>query len=365
MTPCNNWVLTILEVLRLLVLTGLACISCAATAAEFQVQSQGFATLNYRVSDEDKAYRAFIDKDGTFKNGSVVGLQADASYGPNWSGTLRGKVSADNESDQGVESRISWGSITYSPTESLSFSVGRMRAGIYRDAANLEVGSTYVPLSLAPELYFSENLIRYDGFKVQYRSLDKDDNETSFELFDGKVDTPFRVFDDRLGAANYLKARLGLRGFRVSRITADDTQMYFTAIQATVPDFSNYRIHALTAGLAINLPRNVTMEIDLAHYSPRSGSAGQDSQRAAILFHRPYGRWIPYVSASLGEQVNQGQPDRQQMSMRLGTAYNLDVKTRLKAEIEHVSVGDEDLMNDGLLSNQSFTVLGLSYNKLF
>lgn len=354
-----------MEAIRFLILAGLASTSCLVAAAELQVQSQGFATLNYRVSDEDKAYRAFVDKKGTFKSGSVVGLQADASYGPNWSGTLRGTVSADNESDQGLESRISWGSITYSPTEALSFSVGRMRAGIYRDAANLEVGATYVPLSLAPELYFSENLIRYDGYKVRYRNLDNEDNETSIELFDGKADTPFRIYNDRLGAANYLKAKLGLRGFRISRTTADETQMYFTAIQATVPDFSNYRVHALTAGLATKLPSDVFMELDLAYYSPRSGSAGQDAQRASILFYRHYGQWVPYVSASLGEQVNRGQPDRQQMSMRIGTAYNLDVKTRLKAEIEHVNVGDEDLMNDGLLSHQSFTVLGLSYNKLF
>lgn len=337
-----------------------------SVANELQFQWQGFVTFNYKVSDEETAYQRFVDKAGTFKSGSVVGVQTDATWGPKWSATVRAALAPDNESDQGFEPAIRWASVSYAATEHFKLSVGRLRAGLYRDAANLEVGSTYVPLTLAPELYFSENLIRYDGFRVQYRNLDEGGNERVLEAFDGKTDTAFRSFNSALGTAQFRKAMVELSGIRYSLASEANTQVYFSAIRATFPEFNNYRVQAYTAGLAMELPEKVSMELDFAYYSPRGeASSGQSSHRVSMLGYRPYGNWVPYLGLSYGEQRRVAAENQQQWSGRLGTAYNLDLKTRLKAEVEHVQVGAEDLINDGILAQQSFTVLGLSYNKLF
>ena len=83
---------------HLLATVGLLSVAGQVPATDFRLT--GFGTVGYsRSSLDNAAYLRYIDDDGTFKADSLLGLQAEAQFTPQWSAAVQGVASAPSPTD--------------------------------------------------------------------------------------------------------------------------------------------------------------------------------------------------------------------------------------------------------------------------
>src|SRR5690606_32113576 len=95
-----------LQLLRILfaLVTGIVGASKAA-----DITVTGLVTIGYALSDSELKYLRYIDDRGTFKTDSLVGVQAEARFTPQWSATVQAVASAPRDRDNGMDAEIRWG----------------------------------------------------------------------------------------------------------------------------------------------------------------------------------------------------------------------------------------------------------------
>lgn len=333
----------------------------------------GFVTVNYAISDSDNSYQRFIDSDGSLKAGSVAGLQADFEINPQLKGAVQATVSAKNDSDSGADVQLKWAFLRWQPVNNWVLSAGRMRAGIYADSKNLEVGATYAPVFLPAEVYFNEQYIRYDGLNATYKRQVSDDTEWSFEVFGGvNNDTTLRAFNQVANRALFFDTEQRTRGIRVARL--QDQNLWFASyididiLDANKPRAFELQAKAFTTGVQWHFDKNVMLSAEILHIKSKVKGSANDSNSTGVgsTLSRRYGAFTPFVGYGYTEasRNSAGQKPSQQ-SAKFGTAYDYSASTRLKLEVGHVDVGDRSGLVDGNFSNRALTYLAVSYNLIY
>ena len=147
---------------RMLALVVLAAFACpVALATDFSLT--GFGTAGYAVSDQNAPYLRYIDKGGTLKADSLIGLQGEMRFDPQWSATAQVVASAPRMRDDGMEARFRWAFVSYRPNNEWLFRAGRLRPPVLINTQNAEVGITYDQARLPVEVYSLSPVYDLDG----------------------------------------------------------------------------------------------------------------------------------------------------------------------------------------------------------
>ena len=171
----------------LLVFPSLGC--SIAGAADYSLT--GFGTAGYAVSDQQSAYLRYIDKGGTFKTDSLIGLQGEAQFDPQWGATIQIVASAPRTRDDGVEAQVRWAFVSYRPNNEWLLRVGRLRPPVFINTQNAEVGMTYNAARLPTEVYSISPVYDADGAAFT-RTWALEGSEVNLDGYWGKTKIKFR-----------------------------------------------------------------------------------------------------------------------------------------------------------------------------
>ena len=169
--------------------TGLLACS-AALAVDYSLT--GFGTIGYAVSDMAAPYLRYIDKRGTFRADSLIGLQGEAQFNSQWSATAQIVGSAPRTRDDGAEAKVRWAFVSYRPTNEWLFRVGRLRPPVLINTQNAEVGVTYDPARLPVEVYSLSPVYDLDGGAFT-RTWVNEVSETTVDGYLGRSKIRFRA----------------------------------------------------------------------------------------------------------------------------------------------------------------------------
>jgi len=146
--------------------TAIGLLPAAASALDFSWSS--FATLGYSRSDTEYRYLRWIDKDGSFRNEAVAGLQLDAQLAPRWSATVQLRVAPAVDDDTRWEVEPSWGFLAWRPADGWLLRAGKLRAPLYLYSEVLDVGVAHDMARLPVEMYATTPVNEVTGGSLSY-----------------------------------------------------------------------------------------------------------------------------------------------------------------------------------------------------
>jgi hypothetical protein len=118
----------------------------SSSAGAVDVSWSGYGTLGYTRTDSTLTFDRFANDQGTLKRDSVLGLQANAEFNPQWSLTLQA-VAAPSLSDVStLEATLPWAYVSWRPSNSLLLRAGKMRMPMYVYSENMNVGASFESL---------------------------------------------------------------------------------------------------------------------------------------------------------------------------------------------------------------------------
>ena len=178
--------------LKTMLLAATMALGCGqANAVDYSLS--GFGTVQYTIGDNEKNYLRFVNEDGTFKINSILGGQLDVQLNDEFSATVQYVVAPEQRRDESVEVDNRWAFIKYKPNDNWHFKLGRQRLNFYLDSENLDVGHTYVPANLNPEVYYNAGVLATDGFSANYNFEDSAGRYWSFQAITGNQDIVQRL----------------------------------------------------------------------------------------------------------------------------------------------------------------------------
>ena len=151
-------------------------------AADFSLT--GFGTVGYAISDQQAPYLRYIDKGGTFRADSLVGLQGEAQFDPRWGATLQVVASAPRYKEDGLSAQVRWAFASYRPDNDWLLRVGRLRPPVLINTQNAEVGVTYGQARLPAEVYSLSPIYDIDGGAFT-RTWVGENSETALDGYGG------------------------------------------------------------------------------------------------------------------------------------------------------------------------------------
>ena len=173
----------------------MAALACCPLALAADYSLVGFGTVGYAVSDQKAAYLRYIDKQGTFRADSLIGLQGEVQFNPQWGATIQVVGSAPRSRDDGLEATIRWAFLSFRPSNDWLIRVGRIRPPVLMNTQNAEVGMTYDAARLPAEVYSLSPVYDVEGVAVA-RSWLGEGTEVGVEGYYGKSKvrqrTPFQ-----------------------------------------------------------------------------------------------------------------------------------------------------------------------------
>ena len=174
---------------------GLAAFIAAGsiTASAADISLSGYGTAGYAQSDKSYDYQRFVNKQGTFKRDSVLGVQMDAKLSDEFSFTLQGKVAPSLKSDDSIVASVSWAFLSWRPSNDWLVRVGRIRVPIYLNSENMDVGSTFEFARLPAEVYTSAQTTDGDGIHVS-KTWNLDAGELTLLGYHGSAKTHYRFY---------------------------------------------------------------------------------------------------------------------------------------------------------------------------
>ena len=165
----------------------------SALAADYSLL--GFGTLGYAVSDQKAPYLRYIDKQGSFKADSLIGLQGEVQFNPQWGATIQVVGSAPRSRDDGLEATVRWAFLSFRPSNDWLLRAGRIRPPVLINTQNAEVGMTYDAARLPAEVYSLSPVYDIEGVAVT-RSWLSDSTEVGLDGYYGRSKlrqrTPFQ-----------------------------------------------------------------------------------------------------------------------------------------------------------------------------
>ncbi len=387
-----------------------------ATAVDFSlpgadVSLSGFGTVDYALSDRDYNIDRFVNKNGTFKRGSVFGLQADVKFTDQISATFQGKIAPSANSDSMWDPTLTWGFISWRPYNDLLFRLGKQRAPLYLYSESLDVGVTYDFAHLPSEMYRTAPASDYIGGSFS-KSWNPELGELTLDGYAGIMDTSWRFYQrDNIAfpgsptrpGANYQKISIHGGGaaltllrdedkYRISlhHLTANAASgQYFPAYNSLVPaselvpqglapflNGSAYtvvpqahvdKINSLvfTLGTEIKLPKDFRM---IAEYSRRTvdgAMSGVDTNGGYFAFLKDIQGWTPYFSFAMIQSRSDALSLYQAMNTNPGLTVSQFTPPQLQPIAGAAAAGvnaSQRAAADGLaVFDQNTIALGTSY----
>ncbi|WP_275270309.1 hypothetical protein [Limnobacter sp. P1] len=359
---------------------GLAFAHGQAMAVDYSLS--GFGTVQYTLGDNEQKYLRFINEDGTFKVNSILGAQLDVQLSEQFSATVQYVAAPKQRRDEGIEFDNRWAFLKYKPNDNWQFKLGRQRLNLYLDSENLNVGHTYVPTNLNPELYYDAGVLATDGFSANYSFEDAAGRYWNLQAITGKQDIVQRLTNFRgdfpqnsfeidgisLGVEgeNY-RIQIAHHGVEVDRQVSQfdglpvidgridisgrltNLGIEYSWINYTIrTEFSLTEIAATGSGfLAPGTPRQFVVE-------PKYEEHGANLLLIRKVFekHAVYGSYGRFISEF-----------DDQYSFAVGGKYNLSPSDSIKLELQHVvEKSNRPQLSDNRIPNTTFNFLSVSYN---
>ncbi len=335
-------------------------------AAMAQTHStSGFMTLSYSLSDDSNRYLRNIDDKGTLRNGSIIGFQVDSRFTDKISTTVQVAAFESDRKENATRVDLKWANVNYRPSNQWLMRAGKLRNSLVLDAQNLDIGATYTPARLPPEVYFSTNLLEYYGGSVtRYIELGRR-TELSLEAFVGRTDTNIRLISlpkSPNSQVRYVNTPLDLAGVNM-RIDsgAYSAQVNLSRYNSDDPGFP-LTVNARTVGLRGPIgPVIGRFEYFNAAYPRSAGKPTVDS--SALIVEKTFGKYTPYVSLAASDYLEVGSGKNN--STALGVAYSLAPLSKLKGEINRIRTGADSFLFDSIPADREIRVMTLSYSTIF
>jgi len=397
----------------------------AIAAPEFAIT--GYGTFGYARSDEDFRYLRYIDRGGTFKADSLLGLQLEARFDPEWSATVQAVASAPRTRDSGYETAIRWAFVGFRPENDWLLRFGRLRPPVLINTQNAEVGVTYDQARLPAEVYTLSPVYDVDGAAFT-KTWSKGQAETTLDGYWGTTKINYRFPFQRTGEQKYFPERIQLVGFVLSHSSGPlllRGGIHYATLKAAgsqpfFETFANVPIPAAPpVGGDLYVPLHVidrvhitvlTFGADWHRYDWRiTGEYGQrivrdvnygpDSRSAYVTVARSIGNWTPYATyarllsgstprtlyraidsapvplAALGPpfflsaDYHRALADQviayDQHSVMLGASYTFSATSKIKLEWMRTKVGLVSALVDGDVHDKAFNVYSVSYSFAF
>ncbi len=406
-------------------LLALALGSSPSPAAEFTLT--GFGTLGYAVTDRDLQYLRYIDDRGTFKADSLLGVQGEVRFTPQWSATLQAVASAPRDTDEGMEAKVRWAFVGFRPSNDWLIRLGRVRPPVFLHTQNSEVGVTYDAVRLPAEVYSLSPVYDVDGVAINKAWILGADTEVNAEAYWGKTDADFRIHYRRNPPANFVRQRVTARGgvvsfqtgalslrtgFHLLRIGTRGSEQHlrgFDAVPVHAPAPFGGILYVPQLGDEIDLraftlsadwnPNGWRVTAEFGHLSTPDSDVLANNRAGYVSVARQVGSWTPYASYArllspskaldtfrqlFGAPVPlaaQGPPGNvpanfhrvladsvnvnDQYSVMLGAAYSLSPTMKLKVEWMRTRVGLVSNLVDGDVRDKSFNVFSVAYSAAF
>ncbi|HRF56916.1 MAG TPA: hypothetical protein PLV58_05930 [Campylobacterales bacterium] len=377
---------------------------CAASAVwAVDVSVSGFATIGGAISDKPYNYQRFINNDGTLKRDSVFGLQTDITLNEAWSATIQGKAAPSTKNDTSVDATLTWAFLSYRPTDDWLIRVGKLRAPVYLNNENMDVGVTYNMARLPLDMYSLTPIADGVGLGVT-KSFFFDSGELLLDAYWGKTDTPWRVYmRDDLSAfggkqkgADFETIELESKGIVATFETNMGGKFRAGLHKATTHNFSipsefalqplyiggaptgmySYQpksgsvkdkneLTAFTLGADIRLDDGYRLIAEYGTRSMRDVNGGFSVQGGYLAALKTIGKWTPYigvstiiskksgrelyltidsaqsnpVTAPIHRQIADTMQSYDQKTYMFGASYNLTPTQKIKAELAHTAIG--------------------------
>ncbi|WP_334118402.1 hypothetical protein [Limnobacter sp.] len=365
-----------------MVLAALVALFCVpAFAVDYSLS--GFGTVQYTLGDNEQKYLRFVNEDGTFKVNSILGGQLDVQLNQEFSATIQYVVAPKQRRDEGVELDNRWAFLKYKPNDNWHFKLGRQRLNFYLDSENLDVGHTYVPANLSPEVYYNAGVLAVDGFSANYNFEDSAGRYWGIQAITGNRDIvqrlagfsgefPLNSFELggivlSVNGENY-RIQLAHHNAEVDRELTQvngialidgrlDASARFTNLGAEYR-WVNYTLRgevsqtelasALSGIIAPLGPPRVTVS------SPEFEEHGANLTLIRKVFeqHAVYGSYGRFISEF-----------DDQYSFAVGGKYNLSPSDSIKIELQHVvEKSNRQQLSDNRIPNTTFNFLSVSYN---
>lgn len=368
--------------LKTMVLSALMAVFCApAFAVDYSLS--GFGTVQYTIGDNEQKYLRFVNEDGTFKVNSILGAQLDVQLNQEFSATVQYVIAPKQRRDEGVELDNRWAFLKYKPNDNWHFKLGRQRLNFYLDSENLDVGHTYVPTNLSPEVYFNAGVLAVDGFSANYNFEDSAGRYWGIQAITGNRDIvqrlsgfsgefPLNTFELggivlSVNGENY-RIQLAHHNAEVDRELTQvngiplidgrlDASARFTNLGAEYRwssytlrgEISQTELASSLSGIIAPLgPPRVTVS------SPEFEEHGANLTLIRKVFdeHAIYGSYGRFISEF-----------DDQYSLAVGGKYNMSPADSVKIELQHVvEKNTRPQLSDNRIPNTTFNFLSVSYN---
>ena len=314
------------------------CLVGPVQAAETSVS--GFGSIGFGQSDKPYGYQRFISDRGTFKRDSVLGVQLDTRLSDEFSVTLQGRLAAPSDRDSGTQASLSWGFVSWRPTNELLLRAGKFRAPLYLNSETSDVGVTFDLARLPAEVYSQSPTDDFTGISAS-RTWSLGNGELVLDGYWGRADTHLRAWL-RNGAPgfgprgpNFLPIGVELRGLAATWRRGENTlrlgytrasvdshtpllfnvRYPFIAIPGlpgtgfyqpvsdpqlgAVPMVSRLSIPLVTAGADVMTMPGIRVVAEIGRRIVKDTEVGFDTTGAYVALLRPAGRWTPYLSVAM------------------------------------------------------------------
>lgn len=371
----------------------------AAQAMDFNVS--GFGTVGFAQSDKAYHYQRFIDEEGTFTRDSIIGVQGDFKFTPQWGATIQGKFAPSTESDRRWDATLSWAFVSWRPSDEWLVRAGKLRLPFMLNTENADVGATYDLARLPMEVYSIAPTTDVVGLSISKTWLG-DMFDFTLEGYTGKTQTHWRYYgrefreSEQASGSLYLPIKMQSSGLVISARTADHIfRAGFHEIEVTrtdggktkaeiikstpIPGVDIYDfapggvdkmlIPVYNVGLSLLLPADLRVTSEYARMRIATASQGLSRWGAYLAVSRRFGEWTPYAyfskvksaEAALdlwrridGNVLPQGPFERlnfwqkfiadiivpmDQSTLALGSSWRLTNNAVMKAEWAHVRTG--------------------------
>lgn len=394
-----------------------AALFAAAPAQAADVSLSGFGTIGYAKSDQSYNYQRFINKAGTLKRDSVLGMQMTTQFDPEWSATIQAKIAPALDADTRYAAHLSWAFLAYRPSNDWMIRVGKLRMPFYLNSENLDVGYTYDAARLPNELYSISPTMDFTGATF-LKTWAFEGSELDLDGYWGEADMPWRLFMRDQQTPHWSQLRTNAKGlaltlrdeddiYRMGLATADiwytnDEKFPVTLAPTTLPPVSGM------SGTYYS-PASYTDKIQTPAYNfgadvrwGESGvrtvgeyvrrrivgmETGPDTEAYYLSLLKNTGHWTPYVTyarilsknldiyqkvnnaevtslapptAGIAAGINSAQHEAadsmtmyDQHSWAIGTSYSINTTSKIKAEWLIVDTGAVSSFVDAPVGEES------------
>ncbi len=354
------------------------------------ISLSGFGTIGYAVSDQSFNSHRFINKEGTLKADSLLGLQADVRFNEHWGATWQGVVAPAFDDNNRTEMRTRWGFLSYRPNNDWLVRLGKLRMGSFLNMQNMDVGTTYDMARLPAEVYSVSPIYDFTGLSLS-KTWYQGDYEINLEGMLGKTVSDWRQYLNGSQQSFYLPVDLDIKGLMLTLNHHED--MYRLGWYQVIPTIdsglvSNVKIipndpripnnplaglggdllvpeyvrttdaSVITIGASTVFAQDYRLTGEYARRLVDQIDAGPDSHAFYLNLSKSIGKWTPYIGyAKMWSDDSEKRLWRQVNSARLPSTMGY-----MPQVDQAIAANYQDAASAIFMYDQASVMLGSSYS---